>query len=710
MILSAESGHYDQERGVFTVKNGVRLQQEGTVVYADCLSYDEKLDRLTAQGHVRIEDADGNVVFCDEVILTKKLKDGVLKKVFVVTQARERITAARASRRDGRTAYVPDDASQGVVQEMEMGSYTPCERCKDSLDSPPVWSLHARHISHDDEKKRAYYTDTHFEFLGVPIAYFPRFYLPTKRSSGFLLPYLDATRELGAYVGTPYYWAIDDHKDVTLTPFLTTAGGLILAEQYRHLFNNGALKISSAANAMYRQENFRKPNGQKDTLSAWRGYFREEGSYDINQHWRLRSDEWWVSDKTFLTTRPFFTNSEAPYLESKTAAEAFYDHHFIQLRGVRYQGLQPSDQTKTTPFIYPETKYFYDSPALWHGSSLSAQVSTLSLYRDLGNRTQRFFLDTEGKLPFSMIGGQQVTFFGYINSALYLSQLQEPFEGSPKASYDKGRFFPQGGVDYRWPLMIFGGVLTPIGQVMGSPTRVNKREIPNEDSHALAFDDTNIFSRTRYAGVDRMDDGSRANYGLDYACCFPSARSLSVFVGQSCSFSEPGPELSSVGIYKGFSDVVGRVSTNWSYATIMYRFRADRRRLSSKFQEIQWTMGPPVFTVEGSYVFSQQQIPNSPYSLYNQLYLTLGSQFTEYWSVKLFMREDFKIKDRKQRLLDKGISVAYQDECFAIGATVQHAFYRMMDLRPGYSVNFFVTLKNIGGVRQQKVRFSNRPP
>ena len=122
MILSAESGHYDQERGLFTVKNGVRLQQEGTVVYADCLCYDEKLDRLTAQGNVRIEDADGNIVFCEEVILTKKLKDGILKKVFIITHARERITAAQASRRDGKTSYVPEDAPQGVVQELEMGS------------------------------------------------------------------------------------------------------------------------------------------------------------------------------------------------------------------------------------------------------------------------------------------------------------------------------------------------------------------------------------------------------------------------------------------------------------------------------------------------------------------------------------------------------------------------------------------------------------
>jgi LPS-assembly protein len=63
----------------------------------------------------------------------------------------------------------------------------------------------------------------------------------------------------------------------------------------------------------------------------------------------------------------------------------------------------------------------------------------------------------------------------------------------------------------------FGGtqVLTPHVQVVAAPPTRNFA-IPNEDARAIELEDVNLFALNRFPGYDRIEDGNRVTYGMEW--------------------------------------------------------------------------------------------------------------------------------------------------------------------------------------------------
>ncbi len=73
------------------------------------------------------------------------------------------------------------------------------------------------------------------------------------------------------------------------------------------------------------------------------------------------------------------------------------------------------------------------------------------------------------------------------------------------------------GATVSWPLIRQIGksslILEPIAQVALSPHEGVRSSLPNEDSVAFEFDETNLFSFNRFPGFDEYEGGARANVG-----------------------------------------------------------------------------------------------------------------------------------------------------------------------------------------------------
>ena len=73
---------------------------------------------------------------------------------------------------------------------------------------------------HDNKKKTIYYNNAVIKVYNIPIFFFPRLSHPdptVDRRSGFLIPNVSNTKNLGLGVTIPYFFAVDDDKDFTLT-------------------------------------------------------------------------------------------------------------------------------------------------------------------------------------------------------------------------------------------------------------------------------------------------------------------------------------------------------------------------------------------------------------------------------------------------------------------------------------------------------------
>ena len=64
-------------------------------------------------------------------------------------------------------------------------------------------------------------------------------------------------------------------------------------------------------------------------------------------------------------------------------------------------------------------------------------------------------------------------------------------------------------------------------------TRSFRRIQPNEDAQSLVFDETNLFAWNKFSGYDRIEGGTRLNYGFQYTANFANGGHANVVAGQS---------------------------------------------------------------------------------------------------------------------------------------------------------------------------------
>lgn len=91
--------------------------------------------------------------------------------------------------------------------------YTTCEDC------PESWSIVGGEV-HITQGEYIRITHAFIKVRGVVVMYIPYLVLPIKkdRETGLLFPSMSARSDEGIHFRQPFFWAINDHQDMTLTP------------------------------------------------------------------------------------------------------------------------------------------------------------------------------------------------------------------------------------------------------------------------------------------------------------------------------------------------------------------------------------------------------------------------------------------------------------------------------------------------------------
>ena len=100
----------------------------------------------------------------------------------------------------------------------------------------PPWSVKAKKITHDKEKKQLSYDNAFLRLYDYPVMYFPKFFHPdpsVNRQSGFLKPQLNKSEILGSSLFLPYFKVISENKDMTIKPTFFDSEIYMLQNEYR---------------------------------------------------------------------------------------------------------------------------------------------------------------------------------------------------------------------------------------------------------------------------------------------------------------------------------------------------------------------------------------------------------------------------------------------------------------------------------------------
>lgn len=680
--IIAEEVIYNPNTKTVTASGKVEISQGERILMADKISYFEESRIVAATGNVSLLEPTGEVLFADYIELDDQLREGFVQTIRLLFADDSRAAAVRAIRSDGNTTI------------LERAVYSPCLPCEKDPERPLLWQVKAVKVTHDQAKKTVEYEDATFEVLGVPVAYTPHFSHPdpsVKRLSGFLSPRIGGSGRLGFRVGTPYFWAINDATDLTLTPYYTTQEGVYAVGDFRQLFNSG--QLTAQVSVGYGEEF--DANGFATGRDEFRGHIFAHGGWDVTDNWRVGFDLERSSSDTYLKRFQFTSPN---FLTSDLYAEGFYDRSYFSLIGYSFQGLRAFSDPDQTPLVLPLAQASWVMEPEIVGGSLELSANGIAIHRDEGVNQRRFSLGAAWQRPWITDLGSVITLNLSVRGDLYDTDNVLNAAGTD-VSGQSARLLPKAAVEFRYPLArpTENGrqVIEPIVQLVLAPSTPLSSVISNEDSQSFEFDDTNLFAVDRFPGYDRWDAGSRFVYGLRSAYYGNNGTTFSVFFGESYEFTDeedvyPG----SAGVGDGRSDFVGAITfTPTEWLDVQHNFRLDKDDLSFNRNDVRAVITTKRLQAAFGYaaVKDQTGVPNQDDR--DEIYVSASAKITDYWTLYGDTRR--RLNDNTG-MISSGVGLFYGDECIEVGAMYRRDTTRDRDVTPDTSVNLVLRLRNLG--------------
>ena len=577
MLVKADELNYDYANNRVTAVGSVQIYYSGSRLEADKVIYDQKTKRLRAEGNVWLREADGKVVTGEILDLDEDFRDGFVDSLRLEGSDKTRFAAPRMHRdTDNITVF-------------ESGVYTACEPCADNPSKSPKWQIKTSRIIHDDIEKMVYFENARLEFFDVPVFWWPYLSNPdpsVKRKSGWLLPAFSSSGLYGVAVTTPYYWALAPNYDVTLSPTMTTRQGLLLQAEWRHRLENGSYTVHVAGihqldPGLFAEKNGAGYPGDRDN----RGSLDTSGRFALSPQWTWGWDGLIVTDKTFfqdyglnkyLQINDSFRNFISEAGTSQVYLTGRGDRSYFDARAIYTYGLSLADVQSQLPVIYPVIDYVYTfgQPVMGGELSYKANLTNLSrqsaefdaisnnainnnlclpttanpmaitpancLLRGIPGDYSRLSAEVTWKRTITDPFGQVFTPFASLRGDIATANIDaQPGVSNfiPPGQENMARIMPTVGLEYRYPLISVQSwgtqTIEPIAQLIVRPNETFIGRMPNEDSQSLIFDDSNLFKVDKFSGWDRLEGGTRANYGVQATTQFNQGGTISALVGQS---------------------------------------------------------------------------------------------------------------------------------------------------------------------------------
>jgi LPS-assembly protein len=682
-LLNADNVSYDTRLEVVTATGHVEISDEHRILLADEVSYNVREGIVRASGNVSLLEPNGDVIFVEYLELDDSLRTGVIRSIRILLANNARLAANGARRfENGDT-------------EFAKAVYSPCMLCKEAPEKPPLWQIKAARVVHDAEAREVRYKDAVLEVFGVPVAYTPYFSHPdptVKRRTGFLAPRFGSSDALGFQVETPYYIELGPSRDLTLAPIVTSKERAVMQAEYRALTSTGGYHLEGSGTYV------RARDGSNNELDhdEVRGHIFAKGRFDIDEHWRWGFDGNRASDDTYLR-RYNFSNTHT--LTSDLYVERFERRDYFHASTVAFQGLRASDDLGLTPYVTPLIEYQTMSEPGPLNSYYTLGLSGVSLNRTEGTDTSRMSARGFWNLPYmGPIGDFYTLTAGITGDVYWMGDIGQG--GVPLDDTDDGfeaRVLPHVGLTWRYPFVRHGTnyrqIVEPIVQVAYAPDDGRADEIPNEDSISVEFDDSNVFELNRFPGYDRIETGLRLNYGIKASMYTGWGGYGSLLLGHVLRGSDNTDFDTNSGLVRETSDLVAALTLSpVEYLDLVTRVRLDPNDLSVRRNEVYASIGDRDYRLTGSYVFFDKDFTAALLEEREEFYVNGQARLAEHWSVIAFGRRDLTSGGR---WLSAGGGVRYDDECVFVELGFERDFTGDRDVEPSSKVMVRVVLKQL---------------
>ncbi len=676
--LIADRVTYDRAAGLLIAEGGVEIVYEGRILRATRLVYDETAGEVRASGPITLVDPEGGVLLADAAALTPDLAEGLVAGARVLIGDQLQLAAVEARRAEGRFV---------TLDRVVASSCTIC-----AGGATPTWAIRAERVTQDDEARRIYFEDARLEVFGLPVGYAPRLSIPepgVERASGLLAPSFLSSQIYGFGVKQPYYRVLSPAADMTLTPFVTSQGGVLLEGEYRRRFTGGGVDLGGVL-------------AFDDGLDAdiggdgVRGVLTALGAFSLDRGFVADFDLSLVSDDDFLKQ---FDYSNDDLLTNTAGLRRTRARDDFRLEVIAFQSLLPETAGADVPVILPDLAYrrLLEGPVL--GGRAGFDLGTLGVSRQSGARVLRLTggLDwTRGwTLPRGVLAqvGGSLAWDGY-------QTWNDPETGEQSFS----RTLPEAVLDLRWPLVrrdrAADHLIEPIVQVIYSEA-LGDEDAPNEDSQLPEFNYANLFTTNRFPGRDRLETGLRANIGLQYLRTDDAGWVLGATLGRVLRLSDLEQFPEGAGLNGRWSDYVGAVSLDLDSGFGLSNRTLLEDDLTLHRNEFAVAFETPRAGLAATYVFLARDASNPFLGIQDEtseVSIAARYRVRPNWQVRGAWRYD--LTDDSNLRASGGVT--YGNECAEFDLSVSRRFTSSDNLPPSTSVGFGLRLAGFGTSQEQE--------
>ncbi len=750
-IIKSEFASYDKKNDFFILKNNVSIKDpQGNILKSKEANYDKKNNLykiigdakiLTAEGYnvdtsdvtldtfkrilfsqkkTRIEDLQYNLIELENfeylsvenifksignIKITDKLNNSYeFSQIYIDEKKREiigtdskvflnsedfKIKKENKPRVFSNTVSIKNSNTKFTKSVFTLCDYRKNDKC-------PPWELVASEMRHNSKKKTIYYDNAVIKIYNIPVFYLPKLQHPdptVERRSGFLIPSFADSKNLGANINVPYFWAINKDKDLTINNKLFATEHPLFLGEYRQAFKSSNLVADFGYTEGYKSKSKKNiRSGDRSHLFArLKKNFETNNSNENNLEINLQQ----VSDRKYLKLYKIDSNlvdHETSTLENTIDFNHFNDENnfSINLQAAVYRTLKDSYNDKYE-YIIPDLNFnkFLLSENFGYGNL----QSNLKVHNYDTNKFEKFLIN-------DFEWNYDKSFLSSIYDGKILTKIKNlNYEAKNVSKYkEKPTNEVYGALGYLASIDLFKKesqssrqFLTPKVLLKYAPNYMKK------ETSGFALHDKDLFSLDRLNVFDNFEGGTNLTVGLDYQN-MSGKNEFDFSIGQIINEGKSNKQMpSSSSLDKRFSDIIGNVGfKNNENFTLGYDFAIDRN-----YQDLNYSnLSANLFTEKVNFNFNylEEEIDSSKKEY-------LDSSFT----IKSGSDGLFSLSTKRNLITNSSefykLSYEYINDCLRAGLVYRREFYEDSELEPENSLMFTITLSPFGSLSSPK--FSN---
>lgn len=650
-------------------RGNVEVFQGGVRLEATEIRYDRVSGALTITGPIRMQDGDDMTVLASAAELEPDLRSGILTGARVVMNQQLQLSAAQMQRVNDR------------YSQLSRTAVTSCAVCDDG--KPPLWQIRARRVIHDREERQLYFDQAQFRIRNVPVFYLPRLRMPdptVERATGFLFPEIASSSDLGVGLKIPYFIALRDDRDLTVTPYFSSRTRT-LELRYRQAFVNGNITFNGAVS----RDDLRE--------GETRGYIFGQGNFALRNDFNLFFDVELTSDDDYLQDYGF---SDKDRLDSQVTISRYRRDELIFGSLVNFDSLRNDESNSTSPSLigdfYYERRFF--PQAL--GGELRLRSNAHSHIRDSdrdidGRDVSRFNTQAEWLRGWTIPGGARAeTTIGLAGDIFNITQ-------DSTTDQNQTQFTPYTAVALRYPMTRVDSTgatqfLEPIAQLAW--TGSSQLDIPNEESTLVDFDDGNLLALSRFPAPDRRERGTVGAYGVNWSRFAPTGWQGNLTLGQVVRNRSDDSFTEASGLSGLSSDylVAGQLKTENGWGLTARTLFDDSFDFTKA--EVRGSYGHRRGRVSGSYLWLVEDPSEDRLIDTSEIFLNGSLNVDKNWVANADWRYDLI----ENRASTASLGMTYFNECVGVGFSVQRRYTSSSSLEPTTRFGLSIELRGFSAL------------